>query len=88
MKKSRTILVTFMACMFCYFSHPVHAIIGKTGGNNDIAKYSPELIWWFVALMIFGVLLTIWWLIPTKAEKSRKKYKNSGKSIDKTKNLR
>ena len=60
----------------------------ETGGNNNVAKYNPELITWFVMLMIFGVLLVIWWFIPTRTEKSRKKYKKCRKSIDKSGDLR
>ncbi len=57
-------------------------------GENNATKYSPEQIWWFAALMVFGVLLIIWWFIPTKVEKSRKKYKKCRKSIDKSGDLR
>ena len=60
----------------------------ETGENSSPAKYSQELVAWFVMLMIFGVLLVIWWFVPTRAEKSRKKYKKCKKSIDKTRDLR
>ena len=38
-----------------------------------------------VIIVIFSIILTLWWFIPSKSEKSRKKYK---KSIDKKYKLR
>lgn len=60
----------------------------ETGKSQISSNHDPGLIIWFISLMVIAVLLTIWWFIPTQAEKSRKKYKKSKKSIDKTRDLR
>lgn len=60
----------------------------ETGKSQIASNHDPGLIIWFISLMVIAVLLTIWWFIPTQAEKSRKKYKKSKKSIDKTRDLR
>lgn len=53
---------------------------GKITSNNSI-----EMPWWIILINAIGLLLAVWWLVPSKTQKSRKKYK---KTIDKKRILR
>ncbi len=61
---------------------------GEIGNYSERNGNGTAMPWWIIFLNTLGVLLIVWWLLPTKNEKMRKSAEKAKKSIDKKCRLR
>ena len=53
----------------------------ETGQNTGNREYSTEMPWWITMLSTIGLLLILWWFLPTKNEIIRKKVEKNRKKV-------
>lgn len=53
----------------------------ETGANTNSHESSTQMPWWYAVLGITGIMLIVWWLLPTKSEKIRKKSEKTRKKV-------
>ena len=53
----------------------------ETGQNTIEHEYNTEMPWWIALLNIFGILLIVWWFIPSKSLRIKKRIQKTSKKV-------